>query len=56
MKMYRGLKIEFHIFLTSALDDDDDEWSVSCPRYFIPREEPPLPIGCADLRAFWTLW
>jgi hypothetical protein len=45
MKTYGVVEVQLHAFLTSALDKD--EWSVSRPDSFAPREEthPPVPIG-----------
>jgi hypothetical protein len=43
MKVYWGVEVELHKFLTSALDGG--EWSASLPDRFTPRE-----------RAFGTHW
>jgi hypothetical protein len=39
MKVYEGVDVWIHIFLTSALAGG--EWSVSCPGRFTPRESAP---------------
>jgi hypothetical protein len=39
MKMYWGLEVQFHAFLTSALDGG--EWSASRPGRFTLRERAP---------------
>jgi hypothetical protein len=36
MKMYRGVEVQLHTFLTSALDGA--EWSITCLGCFIPRK------------------
>jgi hypothetical protein len=38
MKVYRGMEVYIHEFLTSALDGS--EWSASRPGRFPPRENP----------------
>jgi hypothetical protein len=39
MKMHRGVKVQLHAFLISALEGG--ELSVSCPTHFTPREGAP---------------
>jgi len=39
MKVYWGLGIQIHAFLTFALDVG--EWSASCPSHFTPRKRAP---------------
>jgi len=39
MKTYRGVEVQLHAFLTSALDGG--EWSVSRPGRFTPRKRAP---------------
>jgi hypothetical protein len=39
MKTYRGAKVQFHAFLTSALDGG--EWLASRPGHFTPGEKAP---------------
>jgi hypothetical protein len=36
LKMYGGVEVQFHAFLTSALEEG--EWSASCSGGFIPRD------------------
>jgi hypothetical protein len=44
MKVYEGVDVQIHIFLTSALAEG--EWSASRPSRFTPgKKEPPVPIG-----------
>jgi hypothetical protein len=43
MKANRGMDVEIHIFLTSALAGG--EWSASRPCHFTPGKDPPVPIG-----------
>jgi hypothetical protein len=33
MNTYAGVEVQFHTFVTSALED---EWSASCPSFFNP--------------------
>jgi hypothetical protein len=47
MKVYRGVDVETHIFLTSALAGG--EWSASRPGHFTPGIH--LIGGCVDPRA-----
>jgi len=52
MRTYRGIKVQFHAFLTSALDGD--EWLASRTGHFTPGERVPgtLWIGaCVGPRA-----
>jgi hypothetical protein len=39
MKMYRGVEVYLHAFLT-LLALDGSEWSASCPRCFTPEKYP----------------
>jgi hypothetical protein len=41
MKVLRGVDVEIHIFLISALAGG--EWSASHYYYFTPGDEPPVP-------------
>jgi len=43
MKTYVEMEIEFHAFLTLALDGDD--WTASRPALFTLRKDFPVPIG-----------
>jgi hypothetical protein len=43
MKVYWGMDVYIHVFLTSALDGG--EWSDSRPGCFTSRKEPPVLIG-----------
>jgi hypothetical protein len=58
MKMYKGVVVQIHVFLTSALVGD--EWSASRPCSFTPREIGPDPglserDGCVKiLDTIWT--
>jgi hypothetical protein len=52
MKMYGGVDVQIHNFLTSALAGG--EWSASRPCRFTPGKEPPgthFIGGCVDPRA-----
>ena len=49
MKMYEGLKVLLHAFLTLALAGG--EWSASCPGHFTPREGAQCPF-CKGLDGF----
>jgi hypothetical protein len=42
MKMYWGVEIQNHAFLTSALEAD--KWLASRPGRFTPAKEPEVPI------------
>jgi hypothetical protein len=55
MKVYEGVDVWIHVFLTSALDGGD--WSASRPGRFIPGERPPFThwIGGAP-EPVWTTW
>jgi hypothetical protein len=46
MKVYRGVELKLHTFLTSALDVGD--WSASRPGRFIPRERAPCTHWIGD--------
>jgi hypothetical protein len=46
MEVYSGLEVQFHSFLTSALDGG--EWSVSHPGLFTPGKGLPVPTGWAS--------
>jgi hypothetical protein len=43
MKVYGGMDIYIHVFLISALAED--EWSASRPCRFTPGKESPVPVG-----------
>jgi hypothetical protein len=43
MKMYGGVNVEIHVFLTSALAGG--EWSASSPGRLTPWKEFPVPTG-----------
>jgi hypothetical protein len=43
MKMYWGVEIQHHTFLTIALEGG--EWSASCPGHFTPRERAPKEVN-----------
>jgi len=40
MKRCEGVEVEFHVFLTLALEG---EWPASCPGCFTPGEIAPIP-------------
>jgi hypothetical protein len=42
MKMYVGVEVQLHAFLTSALYGG--EWPASCPGHFTPRRKIPVSI------------
>jgi hypothetical protein len=42
MKMYGGVDVQIHVFLTSALDGG--EQSASRSSHFTPGKEPPVPM------------
>jgi hypothetical protein len=55
MKKYGGVDVQIHVFLTSALVED--EWSASRPGRFTPEKEPPVPLarrlGGPHIRSGW---
>jgi hypothetical protein len=65
MKVYGGVDVYIHIFLTSALVGG--KWPASRPGCFTPRErapvthwiggwvEPRAGLGAVEKRKFWTL-
>jgi hypothetical protein len=42
MKMYKGVDVQIHVFLTLALVGG--EWSALLPSSFTPKEKPLVPI------------
>jgi hypothetical protein len=57
MKIYGGVDVKIHVFLTLALVGG--EWLASCPCRFIRKEIAPGTHwirGCVDPRPVWTIW
>jgi hypothetical protein len=57
MKVYGGVDVWIHIFLTSALAAS--EWSAYAPAVLLPGKEAPVPIRSEvgwTPEPVWTMW